>query len=60
MNLSTIYARPRTTVRDKASYIYPYLLTGLKIERSNQVWQTDITYIPMFRGHMYMAAIIDV
>ena len=60
MNLRTIYARPRTTLRDKASYIYPYLLTGLKIERPNHVWQTDITYIPMFRGHMYMAAIIDV
>ena len=60
MNLRTIYTRQRTTVRDKASYIYPYLLTGLKTERPNQVWQTDITYIPMFRGHMYMAAILDV
>ena len=60
MNLKTIYARPRTTVRDKASYIYPYLLTGLQITKPNQVWQTDISYIPMYRGHMFMAAIIDV
>lgn len=60
MNLKTIYAHPKTTVRDPASYIYPYLLRSLKIERPNQVWQTDITYIPMFRGFMYMVAIIDV
>lgn len=60
MGLQTIYRRPKTTIRDKSSYIYPYLLKGLKIERANQVWQTDITYIPMFRGYMYMAAIIDV
>jgi putative transposase len=60
MRLETIYCYPKTTVRDKASYIYPYLLRDLEIERTNQVWQTDIIYIPMFRGHMYMAAIIDV
>jgi len=60
MRLNTIYAKPKTTVREKSSYIYPYLLRNLKIERANQVWQTDITYIPMRRGYMYMAAIIDV
>jgi len=60
MNLQTIYARPKTTKRDPTHYIYPYLLRNLRIERPNQVWQTDITYIPMFRGFMYMAAIIDV
>ena len=60
MGLNTIYPKPKTTIRDKANYIYPYLLRGLKIERPNQVWQTDITYIPMHRGFMYMAAIIDV
>jgi putative transposase len=60
MGLQTIYPKPITTKRDKTSYIYPYLLRGLKIERPNQVWQTDITYIPMHRGFMYMAAIIDV
>ena len=60
MNLKTIYARPKTTTRDPEKYIYPYLLRNLQITRPNQVWQTDITYIPMFRGFMYMAAIIDV
>jgi putative transposase len=60
MNLRTIYARPKTTRRNQSHAVYPYLLKNLKIERPNQVWQTDITYIPMFRGFMYMAAIIDV
>lgn len=60
MNLRTIYPKPRTTNRNLEHKVYPYLLNGIKIERPNQVWQTDITYIPMFRGFMYMAAIIDV
>jgi len=60
MNLKTIYARPKTTTRDPEKYVYPYLLRNLMVTRPNQVWQTDITYIPMFRGFMYMAAIIDV
>ncbi len=60
MGVQTIYPKPKTTIRDKTNYIYPYLLRGLEIDHPNQVWQTDITYIPMFRGFMYMAAIIDV
>ncbi|GGW48359.1 DDE-type integrase/transposase/recombinase [Arenibacter certesii] len=60
MGLQTIYKKPRTTVRDLKSYKYPYLLKDLKIVRPNQVWQTDITYIPRARGFMYMYAIIDV
>lgn len=60
MNLHTIYAKPKTTKRHLEHAVYPYLLRGLKITHPNQVWQTDITYIPMFRGFMYMAAIIDV
>jgi putative transposase len=60
MNLHTIYAKPKTTQRNPEHTVYPYLLRGIKIKRPNQVWQTDITYIPMFRGFMYMAAIIDV
>ena len=60
MNLKTIYARPSTTKRDPEKYIYPYLLRNLEVSEPNQVWQTDITYIPMFRGFMYKAAIIDV
>ncbi len=60
MNIQTLYAKPNTTKRNQAHAIYPYLLRNVKIERPNQAWQTDITYIPMFRGFMYMAAIIDV
>ena len=60
MNLKTIYATPKTTIGDPAKYKYPYLLRNLAITAPNQVWQTDITYIPMFRGFMYMAAMIDV
>lgn len=60
MNLQAIYAKPKTTKRNPDHTIYPYLLKGLDISRPNQVWQTDITYIPMFRGFMYMAAVIDV
>src|SRR5680860_580691 len=46
MGLRTIYRKPRTTIRDPESYKYPYLLRDLKIERPDQLWQTDITYIP--------------
>ena len=60
MNLKTIYPKPITTKRDPLTYKYPYLLRNLSITHPNQVWQTDITYIPMFRGFMYLAAIIDV
>ena len=60
MGLQTIYRKPKTTIRDPKSYKHPYLLKNLKIERPDQVWQTDITYIPMLRGFMYMNAIIDV
>ncbi|MEZ5196426.1 MAG: IS3 family transposase [Bacteroidales bacterium] len=60
MNLRTIYAKPKATKRNPEHAVYPYLLKGVKIKRPNQVWQTDITYIPMFRGFMYMAAIIDI
>ncbi len=60
MNLKTTYPKPITTKQGSVSYRYPYLLNNLSIDRPNQVWQTDITYIPMFRGFMYLAAIIDV
>lgn len=59
VNWPTIYREPRTTISDKTHYKYPYLLRGLKIERCNQVWAMDITYIPMKTGFMYLAAIID-
>lgn len=59
MCLSVLYCKPRTTVIDPAKYKYPYLLRGLTIRRSNQVWQIDISYIPMKQGFMYLCAIID-
>lgn len=60
MNLRTIYPKRNLSKTKATDYKYPYLLKGLKIERPNQVWQADISYIPMFRGFMYMFAIIDV
>lgn len=60
MRIKTVYCRPRTTIADPAKYKYPYLLRNLQIERPNQVWGIDITYIPMPKGFMYLAAIIDV
>jgi putative transposase len=60
MGLKAIYRRPRTSTPAPANKIYPYLLSGLKITRPNQVWAADITYIPMARGFLYLVAIIDV
>lgn len=56
----TIYREPKTTISNQMHRKYPYLLKDLKIERKNQVWATDITYIPMRKGFMYLIAIIDV
>lgn len=60
MDWRTIYPLPHTTKADPDKYKYPYLLKGLNIEKANQVWSIDITYIPMERGFMYLFAIIDV
>ena len=59
MGLEAIYPKPRTTVVNSAHRIYPYLLRGLQITRPNQVWSTDITYVPMPKGFMYLTAVID-
>jgi len=59
MGLEAIYPRKRTTIPGGPSGIYPYRLKGLKINRPNQVWCADITFIPMSRGYMYLFAIID-
>lgn len=59
MRMKTIYRRPRTTVCDAAKYKFPYLLRNLKINRPNQVWAIDISYIPMERGYMYLFIIMD-
>jgi putative transposase len=60
MGINAIYPKPRTTVIDKTKYKYPYLLRNLNIERVNQVWEIDISYIPMRYGFMYLVSIIDV
>jgi putative transposase len=59
MGLEAIYPRPRTSVAGKGHKIYPYLLRGVAIERADQVWGSDITYVPMATGFMYLAAVID-
>ena len=59
MGLEAIYPKPRTTVVDREHRIYPYLLRGVEITHPNQVWSTDITYIPMQNGFMYLTAVID-
>src|ERR1700710_2368801 len=59
MGLEPIYQRPRTTIPHPGHRIYPYLLRELVIERPNQVWCADITYIPMRRGFLYLVAIMD-
>jgi putative transposase len=58
MGIQAIYPK-KTTVPAPGHKIYPYLLRGVKIERVNQVWSTDITYVPMQRGFMYLTAIMD-
>ena len=59
MGLETIHPGPRTTVRNPDHKVYPYLLRGVKIERRDQVWSSDITYIPMHQRFMYLTAVID-
>lgn len=60
MDIAVIYPKRNLSKLGKASYIRPYLLRDLKVERPHQVWQIDISYIPMKRGFMYLTAIIDV
>jgi putative transposase len=52
MGLEAIHPGPRTTVRNPDHKVYPYLLRGVTIERRDQVWSSDITYIPMHQGFM--------
>ena len=59
VNWQTIYREPRTTIAVKEHKKYPYLLKDLEITQRNQVWATDITYISMDKGFMYLCAIID-
>jgi len=59
MGIEALYRRPRTTKPEPGHKIYPYLLRGMEITRSNQVWAMDITYIPMARGFVYLAVVLD-
>jgi Transposase and inactivated derivatives len=59
MGLSAIYQRPRTSVPHPEHPVFPYLLRGMDILRPNQVWCSDITYIPMRRGFLYLVAVMD-
>jgi putative transposase len=59
MGLEAIYPKPKTTQVDGRAKIYPYLLRDLAITHPNQVWSTDVTYIRMAHGFMYLVAIID-
>jgi len=59
MGIAAIYRRPKTSQRHRAHPVFPYLLRTLTIERPNQVWATDITYIPMARGFVFLVAIMD-
>lgn len=59
MGIEAIYRKPNLSRRDKQHKVYPYLLRDVAIERVNQVWSTDITYIPMKHGYMYLTAVID-
>ncbi len=59
MGLEAIYRAPRTSDPHPAHRIYPYLLRGMEIDRPNQVWCSDITYIPVQRGFLYLVAIMD-
>jgi putative transposase len=59
MGIEALYRRPRTTRPAPGHKIYPYLLRGLEVRRPNQVWAMDITYIPMAKGFVYLAVVLD-
>ena len=59
MGIEALYRKPRTTHRHPEHKVYPYLLRNLEVTRTNQVWAMDLTYIPMARGFVYMAAAVD-
>ena len=59
MGIEALYRHPRTTKPEPGHKIYPYLLRGMEVTRPNQVWAMDITYIPMAKGFVYLAAVLD-
>jgi putative transposase len=59
MGIEALYRKPNTSKPAPGHKVYPYLLRGMAIDRPNQVWAMDITYIPMARGFVYLAAVVD-
>ena len=59
MGIAALYPKPRTTIPADGERIYPYLLRDLEVTRPNQVWASDITYVPMAHGFMYLVAVLD-
>lgn len=59
MGLMAIYPKPRLSIPGNTEQRFPYLLRGVPIERPDHVWSTDITYLPMAKGHLYLTAVID-
>lgn len=59
MGLETIYPKPRLSLKNQGDSVYPYLLKNLLIDRTDQVWATDITYVPLSRGWVYLVAVMD-
>jgi putative transposase len=59
MGLEAIYPKPRLSTARAGHQVYPYLLRGVRIQRPDQVWSTDITYVPLASGYMYLAAVLD-
>jgi putative transposase len=60
MRIEALYRKPRTSIPARGATIYPYLLGNLAIDRPNQVWSSDLSYLPMAHGFMYLMAILDV
>lgn len=59
LGITAIYQKPRTSIKDTSHKIYPYLLNGLNIKAANEVWCSDITYIPLKKGFIYLVAVQD-
>jgi putative transposase len=60
MGIEALYRRPRTSIPARGATIYPYLLENVVIERPNQAWASDLTYLPMAHGFLYLMAILDI
>jgi putative transposase len=60
MGIEALYRRPRTSIPARGATVYPYLLEGVEIRQPNQVWASDLTYLPMAHGFLYLMSILDV